>query len=156
MSLFNKLISGLGILCAFGCTNAHDEQERKDLIKWLNHYIEQISLQVASDIVKEKKGFFPHSEKANYNSKGYIQYELQEKTGKRLEISERSLLTLNDIENTDGYKHLISVCNDLNIKLSLEEINVDGDEVEDSSELDEYIDDEARYFVIRIADWLAE
>ncbi len=79
-----------------------------------------------------------------------------EKTGKRLEISERSLLTLNDIKSTEGYKQLALLSDKLNFQLDIKEFNVDGDEVEDSGELDEYVDDEQRYFVIRISGWLPE
>jgi len=42
------------------------------------------------------------------------------------------------------------------IQTDIKEFNVDGDEVEDSGELDEYIDDEERYFVIRVSGWLPE
>jgi len=156
MSLIKKLIGSLlSVVCAIGCS-ANDEQERKDLIKWLNHHITQISQQLESDIEKEKKGFFVHSGKTEYSSKGYIEYELAEKTGKRLEISERSLLTLDDIKSTDGYKQLTLISAKLNTQIDIKEFNVDGDEVEDSGELDEYIDDEERYFVIRVSGWLPE
>ena len=155
MSFIKKLISSiLSIVCAIGCSNTNDEQERKDLIKWLNHHIAQISQQIESDIEKERKGFYVHPGKTEYASKGYIEYELAEKTGNRLEISERSLLTLDDIKNTDGYKQLAALSDKLNIQLDIKEFNVDGDEVEDSGEIDEYIDDEERYFMIRISGWL--
>jgi hypothetical protein len=157
MSFIKKLISSLlSIACTIGCSSTNDEQGRKDLIKWLNHHIAQISQQIESDIEKESKGFYVHPGETEYSSKGYIEYELVEKTGTRLEISERSLLVLDDIKNTDGYKQLIAVTDKLNIQLSIEELNVDGDEVEDSGELDEYIDDEEQYFVIRISGWLPE
>ena len=156
MSFIKKLIGSLlSVVCAIGCST-NDEQERKDLIKWLNHHIAQISQQIETDIEKEKKGFYVHSGKTEYSSKGYIEYELAEKTGKRLEISERSLLTVDDIKNTDGYKQLAIISDKLNIQLDLREFDVDGDEVEDSGELDEYVDDEERYFVIRISGWLPE
>jgi len=156
MSLIKKLIGSLlSVVCAIGCST-NDEQERKDLIKWLDHHITQISQKLESDIKKEKKGFYTHPDKTEYSSKGYIEYELAEKTGKRLEISERSLLTLEDIKSTNGYKQLIQLSDKLNIQLDIKEFNVDGDEVEDSGELDEYVDDEERYFVIRVSGWLPE
>ncbi len=154
MSFIKKIVGSLlSIVCAIGCST-NDEQERKDLIKWLNHHISQISQQIENDIEKEKKGFYVHPDKTEYTSKGHIEYELAEKTGKRLEISERSLLTLDDIKNTGGYKQLTLLSDKLNIQLDIREFNVDGDEVEDSGELDEYVDDEERYFVIRISGWL--
>ena len=155
--VIKNLIGGLlSIVCTIGCSNTNDAQERKDMIKWLNHHVTQISEQIESDIEKERKGFYVHQGKTEYSSKGYIEYELVEKTGKRLEISERSILTLDDIKNTDGYKQLALQSDKLNIQLDIKEFNVDGDEVEDSGELDEYVDDEERYFVIRISGWLPE
>ena len=151
-----KLISGLSLLCIVGCSNSHDEQERKDLIRWLDFHIAQISQQIESDIEKEKKGFYPHDGKTAYSSKGFIEYELREKTGQRLAISERSLLTLDDIKNTQGYRQLTLKTDELNVQLDIKELNVDGDEAEDSSELDEYVDDEERYFVITVSGWLPE
>ena len=156
MPFFKKLIGSLlSIVCAIGCST-NDEQERKDLIKWLNHHIAQITQQIETDIEKERKGLYVHPGKTEYSSKGYIEYEFVEKNGKRLEVSERSLLTLNDIKSTDGYKQLKLLSDKLNIQLDINEFNVDGDEVEDSGELDEYVDDEERYFVIRISGWLPE
>ncbi len=97
MSFIKKIVGSLlSIVCAIGCST-NDEQERKDLIKWLNHHISQISQQIENDIEKEKKGFYVHPDKTEYTSKGHIEYELAEKTGKRLEISERSLLTLDNL-----------------------------------------------------------
>ncbi|PCJ84953.1 MAG: hypothetical protein COA54_12420 [Thiotrichaceae bacterium] len=156
MSFIKKLIGSLlSIVCAIGCS-ANDEQERKELIKWLDHHIAQLSQQIESDIDNEKKGFYLHPGKTEYTSRGYIEYELAEKTDKRMEISERSLLTLDDIKSTDGYKQVALLSDKLNIQLDIKEFNVDGDEVEDSGELDEYVDDEERYFVIRISGWLPE
>jgi hypothetical protein len=156
MTFIKKLMGSLSILCAFGCSNTNDEQERKDLLKWLDFHIAQISQQIESDIKKEKKGFYPHSGKTGYASKGYIEYELKEKTGKRLEISERSLLTLNDIKYTESFKQLALKVQTLNFQLEITEKNIDGDEVESYEELDEYIDDIERYFVITVSGWLPE
>jgi len=153
MSLFKKLIGSLGLLCLFGCSNQNDEQERLDLLKWINHNLSQISQHIEADIEKEKQGFFVHEGKTDYQSKGTIHYTLKEKTGKRLEVSERSLLTLDDIKNTEGYRQMETVANALNLTLSIEEKSVDGDEVESYEELDEYIDDIQRYFVITISGW---
>ena len=88
--------------------------------------------------------------------KGFIEYELKEKTGQRLEISQRSLLTLNDIKNTNAYQQLVFKINELSLQLEINEINIDGDEVESYEELDEYIGDIERYFVITISGWQTE
>jgi len=153
MSFFKKIIGSLGVLCLVGCSNQNDEQERLDLLKWINHNLSQISQHIEADIEKEKQGFFVHEGKTDYQSKGAIEYTLKEKTGKRLEVSQRSLLTLDDIKNTDGYRQLETVTRTLNVSLSIQEKNIDGDEVESFEELDEYIDDIERYFVITVSGW---
>ena len=149
-------MGSLSLLCAFGCSNSNDEQERKDLLKWLDFHIAQISQQIGSDINKEKKGFYPHPGKTGYSSKGYIKYELKEKTGQRLLVSERSLLTLNDIKQTESFKQLALQVKKLNLQLEITEKNIDGDEVESFEELDEYIDDIERYFIITVSGWQPE
>ena len=156
MNFIKKLMGSLSILCAFSCSNSNDEQERKDLLKWLDFHIAQISQQIESDIKKEKKGFYPHSGKTGYSSKGVIEYELKEKTGQRLEISQHSLLTLNDIKHTESFELLALQVQTLNLQLDITEKNIDGDEVESYEELDEYIDDIERYFVITVSGWLPE
>jgi len=153
MSLLNKLIGSLGFLCVFGCSNSNDEKERQELLKWLNHQIIAISENIEADIELEKKGFYVHQGKTDYASKGYIEYTLKEKTGARLDVSQHSLLKLNDIKNTDGYQQLAAKANHLNLLLKINEVNVDGDEVESYEELDEYIDDIPRYFVITLSGW---
>ena len=156
MAFIKKLMGSLSILCAFGCANSNDEQERKDLLKWLDFHIAQISQQIESDIEKEKKGFYPHPGKTEYSSKGYIEYELKQKTGERLLVSERSLLTLSDIKHTESFKQLALKAQTLNLQLEIKEKNIDGDEVESYIELDEYIHDIERYFVITVSGWLPD
>jgi hypothetical protein len=156
MTFIKKLMGSLSILCAFGCSNSNDEQERKDLLKWLDFHIAQISQQIENDIQNEKKGFYPHPGKTEYSSKGYIEYELKEKTGERLLVSQRSLLTLNDIKHTESFKLLALKAHALNLQLEIKEKNIDGDEVESYVELDEYIHDIERYFVITVSGWLPD
>ena len=153
MSLIKKIVSGLGILCAFGCSN-NDEQQRQELLKWLDFQISQISEQIESDIEKEKEGLYPHQGKTQYNSIGRIDYELKEKTDERLNVSKHSLLTLSDIQNTEGYKQLASKTNELNVQLGIKTVDIDGDEVESYEEIDEYIDDQEHYFVITLSGWI--
>jgi len=153
MSLFKKIIGSLGVLCLVDCSNSNDEQERKDLLKWINHNLSQISQHIEADIEKDKQGFFVHEGKTDYQSKGAIDYVLKEKTGQRLEVSQHSLLALDDIKNTEGYQQLQTVTSALKISLTIQEKNIDGDEVDSYEELDEYIDDIERYFVIRVSGW---
>ena len=156
VSFIQKLISSLSILCVFGCSNSNDEQDRKELLKWLDHQITEINQQLDADVKKEQQGFYPHNGKTEYHSKGFIDYPLKEKTGVRLLLSQHHLVTLDDIKNTNGYKDLVAKTQTLNLQLSIKEETIDGDEVETSDELDEYIDDEQRYFTITISGWFAE
>ena len=153
MSLVKKIISGISMLCVFGCSSPDEKQERKDLIRWLDIHLSTISNQAANDIEQEKKGFYPHDAKTEYNSKGYIDYVLKEKNGKRLVVSENSLLTSQDIENTDGYSQLLNTVTGLGYQLTLKRVTIDGDEVDSYEELDEYIDEKEDYFVIHISGW---
>lgn len=154
MSLIKKIISSISILCAVGCSN-NDEQQRQELLKWLDHHISHISEQLASDIEKERQGFYPHDGKTEYHSKGYIDYVLREKNGNRLEVSQHSLLTIDDIKHTAGYQRLSAAASKLQASITISNETIDGDEVESYEELDEYIDDIQQYFVIRVSGWPA-
>lgn len=156
MSFFNKLVSSLGVLCLFGCSNSNEEQDRQDLLKWINYQLIEISMEIEADIKKEKRGFYPHAGKEDYQSKGYIDIVLREKTGKRLEISSHSLVTVTDIENTEGYQQLRVEASKLHATVSVKEVEIDGDEVETMEELDEYIDDVHHYIVITVSGWQAD
>ncbi len=153
MSVLNKIISSLGILCLFGCSNQNAEQERLDLLAWINHQLTQINQTLGTDIENEKKGFYPHPGKQEYQSKGEIEYLLLDKQGKRLELSRHDLLTLQDIKSTDGYQLLETTAQSLAVILSIKEHEVDGDGVESTLELDEYSDDVQRYYSIRVYGW---
>ncbi len=122
-------------------------------MKWIDSHLTQISQNIEADINKEKQGFYPHQGKTDYKSKGYIEYILQEKTGARLQVSQRSLLSLDDIKNTAAYKNLALKAEALQLQLSIKEKNIDGDEVQTYEELDEYIDDIERYFIVTISGW---
>lgn len=155
MSFITKLISGISMLCLFSCSSPDEEKERKELLKWLDHHLTQISENVSNDIEKEKKGFYPHKDKkTEYHSKGYIDYELKDKHGKRLIVSEFSLLKTEDIEQTAGYSLLESTVQKLGYELQLKRLTVDGDEVDSYGDLDEYIDQKDEYFVIRVTGWI--
>ncbi len=156
MSFFNKLISSLSFLCLFGCSSNNDEQDREDLLKWINHQLIEVSMEIEEDINKEKRGFYPHHGKEDYQSKGYIDIELKEKNGDRLDVSSHSLLTITDIQNAEGYKQLRAKAHELNASINIREVIIDGDEVETMEELDEYIDDVHHYYVITLRGWQAD
>lgn len=153
MGLIKKLIGSLGIICLFGCSNSNNEKQTQDLLKWISHHLIQISQQLETDIAKEKQGFYPHPGKNEYQKKGQIEYVLKEKSGDRLEVSEYGLLTVEDIENTNGYQQLREKVSLLQLQIHLTETVIDGDEVESYLELDEHIQDKYRYFVITVSGW---
>jgi hypothetical protein len=153
MRLIRKIIGGISMLCAFGCSSSNPEQQRQELIRWLDHHLHQLSQHVASDIESEKKGFYPHAGKTEYHSRGYIEYVLREKTGNRLEVSARSPLTVDDIKATPGFQTLSKIVSDHGYQVELNRISIDGDEVDSSISLDEYIDDPQDYFVITVSGW---
>lgn len=154
MSILNKLVSGIaGMLCLFGCSNDDAQQQRKDLLKWIDFHLSELSQQLDADIKNEIRGFYPHAEKTDYVSKGYINYVIKQKTGQRLDISSHSLLTVGDIRNTDGYRRLEARTNELGYHIKIEQVDIDGDEVESYAELDEYIPEPEHYFVLRVSGW---
>ena len=135
-----------------------DEKERKQTLEWINHFLQSIIERVDEDITTEKQGFYPHPENplalnARADSLGYIQYELKDKSGGRLQISEFSLVSCNSIKMTENFQQLKSHVTAESYQIELKEINVDGDGVETYQELDEYCDDIERYFTITISGW---
>ncbi|NOQ87284.1 MAG: hypothetical protein GQ550_00020 [Gammaproteobacteria bacterium] len=157
MSFIQKLLdkSGLAILLQ---PRIDDDKERQQTIVWINNYLLAIIQSVLDDIETEKLGFYPHPENQqalnlSADSLGYIQYIIKDKTGKRLELSQFSLVSCNSIKTTENYRKLKALINDAGYDIGLKEINIDGDGVETYEELDEYTDDFERYFVIHVSGW---
>lgn len=157
MNFLQKLLeqSGLDILFK---PRVDDEKERQQTIDWINHSLTPVIEKVADDIEIEKQGFYPHPENTQAlneraDSLGYIRYIIKDKTGGRLELSRFSLVSCNSIKMTENYQKLKSLVNDAGYTIELKEINIDGDGVETYQELDEYIDDFERYFIIVISGW---
>ena len=91
------------------------------------------------------------NEKAD--SLGYIQYLIKDKAGGRLELSQFNLVSCNSIKMTENYQKLKSLVNEAGNVIELKEINIDGDGIETYEELDDYIDNYERYFIIVISGW---
>jgi len=154
MTILNKLISGItAVLCVFGCSNNNQEQERKDILRWVDFHLAELSQQLDADIKNEIRGFYPHAEKTDYQSKGYINYLIKQKTGQRMDLSSHSLVTVDDIKNTDGYRQLESRARELDYQIKVDQIDIEGDEVDSHDDLDEYIDDIHHYFVVTVSGW---
>lgn len=157
MNFFQKLLDKSGLAIIFK-PRVDDEEERQLTIDWINHTLIPITESVADDIEREKLGFFPHPENQQAlneraDSLGYVQYILKDRSGKRLELSQFSLVSCNSIKMTENYQKLKALVNDAGYTIELKEINIDGDGVETYMELDDYIDDYERYFIIVISGW---
>lgn len=60
---------------------------------------------------------------------------------------------MDDITATQGYSKLASKVNELGFLLKLEEKAVEGDDVDSFYELDEYVNDFPRYYVVTVSGW---
>ena len=157
MSFIQKLLDSSGLSILFK-PRIDDDEERKQTVDWVNHYLASIIQSVFDDIETEKQGFYPHPENQQAlnptaDSLGYIQYTIKNKNGDRLELSQFSLVSCNSIKMTENYQKLKSLLKESGYVISLKEINIDGDGVETYEEIDEYIDDYERYFVIHVSGW---
>lgn len=157
MNFFQKLLERSGLSIIFQ-PRIDDEQERQQTIEWINHSLLPLVDKVTDDIKMEKLGFFPHPENLNAlndraDSLGYIQYIIKNKTGERLELSQFNLVSCNSIKMTENYQKLKSLVNDAGYMIELKEINIDGDGIETYEELDDYVDNYDRYFIIVISGW---
>ena len=157
MYFIKKLLDRSGLSILFK-PRVDDEQERQQTIDWINHSLRPIIETVLDDIETERQGFYPHPENLQAlnpaaDSLGYIQYTLKDKAGKRLELSQFSLVSCNSIKMTENYQALKALVNENGHTIELKEINIDGDGVDTYEELDEYVDDFERYFIILISGW---
>ena len=157
MSFIRKLLDKSGLAILFQ-PRIDDEEERQQTVDWINHSLLSIIQSVITDIETEKQGFYPHPENQqalnpSADSLGYIQYIIKNKAGKRLELSQYSLVSCNSIKMTENYRNLKSLINDAGYTIELKEINIDDDGIETYEELDEYTDDFERYFIILVSGW---
>lgn len=157
MSFIQKLLEKSGLSILFQ-PRIDEDKERQQTIEWVNHFLLTIIGSVLEDIKTEKLGFHPHPENqqalnSSADSLGYIQYIINDKAGKRLELSQFSLVSCNSIKMTENYRELKSLLNDAGYTIELKEINIDGDGIETYEELDEYTDDFERYFVVLVSGW---
>ena len=157
MSFIRKLLDKSGLSILFQ-PRFDDEEERQQTIDWINRSLLSIIQTVIADIETEKLGFYPHPENqqalnASADSLGYIQYTIKNKTGKRLELSQFSLVSCNSIKMTENYRKLKSLINNAGYNIELKEINIDDDGIETYEEPDEYTEDFERYFMILVSGW---
>ena len=157
MSFIQKLLDRSGLAILFK-PRIDEDKERQQTIDWINQFLLTIIRSVFEDIETEKLGFHPHPENQqalnpSADSLGYIQYTINDKAGKRLELSQFSLVSCNSIKMTENYRELKSLLNDAGYTIELKERNIDGDGIETYEELDEYSDDFERYFMVLVSGW---
>ena len=121
--------------------------------EWLSAQLIKISENLANDIEQDKRGHYPHPGRQSFEPRGSITYTLVDKNMSRYELSQFSELTTRDIETTPGYASLKDTVDRMGLKLSLDEIEVEGDGVSSWNELDEFVYDIPRYYTITISGW---
>ena len=144
------LVAGIAYLAIFHKPQNHSEAELK---KWFGSKLSDIAAGLEQDIIKDKKGEYPHAGKQTFDSKGMITYVLRDKNYARFDVSDKNAIRSQDIMDTDGYRALETKAQELNLSVRLEEIQVEGDGVDTFNELDEYIDDFPRYYTVTISGW---
>jgi hypothetical protein len=70
-----------------------------------------------------------------------------------MDLSSHSLVTVDDIKNTDGYRQFEARTKELGYQVKIEQVDIEGDEVDSHDDLDEYIDDVYHYFVVTVVGW---
>lgn len=148
--IFILLAAGIAYLAIFHKPHNYTEAEIK---KWFSSKISDITAGLERDIEKDIEGEYPHAGKQSFTKRGSITYVLLDKRYKRFDISDKNALRTQDIIDTDGYRALEDKARALDLKIQLDEKEVEGDDVDTFNELDEYIDDFPRYYTVTISGW---
>jgi hypothetical protein len=148
--IFILLAAGIVYLALFHKPQQHSTAELKN---WFSSRLSEIAQDLESDIEKDTRGEFPHAGKQSFDKRGSITYLLRDKNYARFDISDKNALSIEDILSTDGYRVLEAKVHKRNLSILLEEKNVEGDGVNTFAEVDDYIDDFPRYYVVTISGW---
>lgn len=146
------LICGIAYLAIF---HRPKQDTVPELKQWFSHQLTTISEGLEKDIEMDKSGRFRHAGRQSFESRGSITYILLDKNLSRFELSQFSELSADDIRSTQGYSQLRDKVADMGLKISLDEIEVEGDGVETWNELDEFVYDFPRYYSITVSGWSA-
>ena len=76
----------------------HTETELKN---WFDSHLRQIAMKLETDIAKDKKGEYPHAGRQTFEKRGKITYVLLDKNHSRFDISDKNMLTTQDIMDLD-------------------------------------------------------
>lgn len=148
--IFILLAAGIAYLAIFHKPHNDTEAEIK---KWFSSKLSDITSGLERDIEKDIAGEYPHAGKQTFTRHGSITYVLLDKHYKRFDISDKNALRTQDIIDTEGYRALANKARSLNLKIELDEKEIEGDGVDTFNELDEYIDDFPRYYTVTISGW---
>ena len=123
----------------------------QQLLDWIEHRLDAISNELEHDIELEKQGQYPHEGRHDFERKGAITYTLLDEQDVRVDFSEH--ITLDDIRASEAWTTLASRANELGLELTLQEVNIEGDGVDDDYSLDEYIDEPQRTLTVTVSGW---
>ena len=144
------LVAGIAYLAIFHKPHNHSDAELK---KWFSSKLSDIADNLEADIKKDKEGEYVHAGRQSFEKRGAIDYVLRDKKYARFDVSDKNNISVKDVMDTDGYNKLYEKTRELNLSILLEERDVEGDGVETFNELDEYIDDFPRYYIVTISGW---
>ena len=144
------IVAGIAYIAISHKPQNHTDAELK---KWFSSRLSAIANDLESDIEKDKDGEYAHPGKQSFKKQGAINYTLRDKKYARFDVSDKNDISVRDIMETDGYKKLEAKTRALNLSIRLEQKDVEGDGVETFNELDEYIDDYPRYYIVTISGW---
>jgi len=148
--IFIALIAGVLYLAFFNKPKHHTADELQD---WFSSRLDNINRKLEQDIELDKQGKYPHHGKQTFDRRGTITYHLLDKKYARFDLSELDPITPADIMSSAAWSSLEATVRDLGLSVQLEEVTVDGDEVDSYESLDEYIDDIPRYYTVTVSGW---
>lgn len=144
------LLAGIAYLAIFHKPHNHSDAELK---KWFSSKLSDIADNLEADIKKDEDGEYAHAGRQTFEKRGAIDYVLRDKKYARFDVSDKNSISVQDVMETDGYHKLYAKTRELNLSILLQEKDVEGDGVETFNELDEYIDDFPRYYIVTISGW---
>ncbi len=158
MNVLQKLLKVTGLANLFEPV-IDDEEQSQDTIAWIDRYLCTIVASLQNDIMMEQQGSYvclqdKHSRPTEKpESLGYIQYLVKDEQGKRLALSQFSLVSRNSIKMTASYQLLKAFTDSNNYTIELKEINIDANGEDSFDALDAHLAEFERYFVIIISGW---
>ncbi len=148
--IFIVLLAGFVYLVLFYKPAVVSDEQ---IVGWFSSKLTDISEKLEADIELDKKGEYNHAGKETFAKIGAITYLLRDKNYDRFDISDTREIAAADLRATQGYKVLEKKALGLGLSFQLKEVDVEGDGVESFDEIDEYIDDYPRYYIVTVRGW---